>query len=80
VPVVFTSSVASLSVLPRPSLSCPLLLLLLVLLPLAPMGVVERVVDLTDGLIAKDKFCFVRRERLTLSWPRSRAGRSRNRK
>jgi len=50
VPVVFTSSVASLCVLPRPSLGCPLLLLLLLLLLLvlllAPMGVVERIVDL----------------------------------
>jgi hypothetical protein len=43
-PVVFTSSVASLSVLPRPSLSCPLLLLLLLL---ALMGIVERIVDLS---------------------------------
>src|SRR5215212_3351671 len=38
---VFTSSVASLSLLPPLSLSCPLLQLL------APMGVVERVVDLS---------------------------------
>jgi hypothetical protein len=65
---------------PPPSSSAPLLLCLsCLLLPLAPMRVVERLVYLPDGLIAKDKFCFVRRERLTLSWPRSRAGRSRNR-
>jgi hypothetical protein len=47
VPVLFTSSSASLSVLPRLSLSCPLLLLLLLLLLLAPMGIVERIVDLS---------------------------------
>jgi hypothetical protein len=43
VAVVFTSSITSLSLLPHLSLSCFVLLLMLLL---APMGVVERIVEL----------------------------------
>jgi hypothetical protein len=64
VPVVFTSSlVLPCSIASPLSISRPLLLL-------APMRVVERIVDLSSGLYANDKFCFTRRGKLTLSRPR----------
>ena len=38
------------------------------------VGVAQWFVEFSDGLITKDKFCFTRRETLTLRSPRSQAG------
>jgi hypothetical protein len=38
------------------------------------VGVAQWFVEFSDGLITKDKFCFTRRETLTLCSPRSQAG------